>query len=395
MFDPINPPCFAASASGVTERRVVLDTGLLRVRVHNSDFALEDLCGFAARHNRKRGFLFLSKVLGKHWPVTPTRMREIHAHLAGQLDLGDGPCLFIAMAETATGLGQGVFESRLEQRPETEALFIHSTRYRVDGRTALDFQEAHCHAPDQLLYAPIRPELRARFESARELVLIDDEISTGNTLCNLVESYRRLNPNIERVHFVAITQFGGADSAARFSERLGLPVACVAALHGEFAFEPAESWFTDAPPPAVGDNRRAPHQLAEDLGRFGIDRPIRIPPADLERLTEGLAPDDSILVLGTGEFMHLAFRVGLGLESLGFRVAVQATSRSPILVGADVGSRRIFADNYGEGILNYLYNVDPEDYARIIVCHETPRAGLDDLLQNLGPHHRSYSVASS
>lgn len=379
---------------GLTERAVNLDTGTLRVRVRESTFALDELCGFAARHNRKRGFLFLSKVLGKHWPAAPTRMREIHAHLAGRLDLGDGPCLFVAMAETATGLGQGVFESVLEQRPETEALFIHSTRYRVDGRTALDFQEAHCHAPDQLLYAPIEPERHRRFESARELVLIDDEISTGNTLCNLVESYRRLNPDIERVHFVAITQFGGADSAARFSDRLGLPVECVAALHGEFAFEPAEFWSTDEPPSAVGDNRLAPHQLAEDLGRFGIERPIRIPPEDLDRLAAGLNPDDWILVLGTGEFMHPAFRVGLGLEALGFRVAVQATSRSPILLGADVGSRLVFADNYGEGIVNYLYNVDPDDYARIIVCHETPRAGLDDLLQNLGPHHRSYSAAS-
>jgi hypothetical protein len=379
----------------LTERTVRLDTGTLRVRVRESAFDLDALCGFAARHNRKRGFLFLSKVLGKHWPVTPTRMREIHTHLAGQLDLGAGPCLFVAMAETATGLGQGVFESLLEQRPETESLFIHSTRYRIDGRTALAFQEAHCHAPDQLLYVPIRPELRAGFESARELILIDDEISTGNTLCNLVESYQRLNPNIERVHFVAITQFGGAAGAVRFSDRLGLPVECVAALHGEFAFESAESWFTDEPPPAVGDNRRAPHQLAEDLGRFGIERPIVVPSADLERLSEGLGPSDPILVLGTGEFMHLAFRVGLGLEALGFRVAVQSTSRSPILVGADVGSRRVFADNYGEGIVNYLYNVDPDDYARIIVCHETPRAGLDDVLQNLGPCHRSYSVASS
>ncbi|MGQ9659657.1 MAG: phosphoribosyltransferase domain-containing protein [Thermochromatium sp.] len=379
----------------LTERTVRLATGTLRVWVRESVFTLDELCGFAARHNRRRGFLFLSKVLGKHWPVTPTRMREIQTYLAAQLDLGPGPCLFIALAETATGLGQGVFESVLEQRPETKALFIHSTRYRLAGRRALSFHEVHCHAPEQWLYLPLRPKWRARFESARELVLIDDEISTGNTLCNLVESYRRLNPNIERIHFVAITQFGGADSAARFSARLGLPVECVAALHGEFAFEPAESWSADEPLPAVGDNRRAPHQLAENLGRFGIERSIHVPRADLEHLSEGLGPGDRILVLGTGEFMHLAFRVGLGLEALGFRVAVQATSRSPILLGADVGSRLVFADNYGEGIPNYLYNVNPKDYARLIVCHETPRAGLGDLLQNLGPHHRSYCVAST
>jgi len=383
------------SQVAAVERTIALVTGRLWVRVYESAFALDALCGFAARHNRRRGFLFLSKVLGKHWPVTPTRMREIHTYLAGQLALGKGPCLFVALAETATGLGQGVFESWREQHPETQALFIHSTRYRIAGRAALEFQETHCHAPDQLLYVPIRPDLRACFESARELVLIDDEISTGDTLCHLVDSYRRLNPDIERVHFVSITQFGGADRAARFSARLGLPIECVAALHGEFSFEPAASWSTDAPPPAVGDNRLEPHQLAEDLGRFGIERPIRVPHADLEPLVEGLRPGDPLLVLGTGEFMHLAFRVGLGLESWGFQVAVQATTRSPILIGADVGSRHVFADNYGEGIPNYLYNVDPRDYARLIVCHETPRAGLDALLQTLGPHHRLYHLGSA
>ncbi|MBK1717657.1 phosphoribosyltransferase domain-containing protein [Thiocystis violacea] len=365
-------------------RQVRLDTGVLNVRVRESVFPLDDLCGFAARDNRKRGFLFLSKVLGKHWPATPGRMRAIHQHLASRLDLGAGPWLFVAMAETATGLGQGVFEAMLERQPDAEALFIHSTRYRVAGHSPLEFQEPHCHAPDQLLYAPIQPERLARFHAARELILIDDEISTGVTLCNLVSAYRRLNPRIERIHFVSITNFSGTDSAERFSARLGLPVECVAALHGDFEFQPTDSPLTGEAPAAVGDNRREPWQLAENAGRFGIEHPIEIASEELTRLVAGLVPGARILVLGTGEFMHVAFRVGLGLEALGFIVAVQATSRSPILTGADVERRLVFGDNYGEGIRNYLYNVDPGDHALIIVCHETPRDGLDDLTQALG-----------
>lgn len=374
------------------ERSVSLATGLLRVRVHQAAFALDDLCGFAARHNPRRGFLFLSKVLGKHWPATPTQMRQIHTYLASQLQLGAGPWLCVAMAETATGLGQGVFEALLERQPDAEALFSHSTRYQIADRPALDFQETHCHAPDQLLYEPIAPELRQRFRTARELILIDDELSTGNTLCNLVTAYRRINPHLEHVHIVTITQLSGADSAARLTARLGLPVACVAALQGEFSFEPAADWHSAPPPPAVGANRLAAADLAEHCGRFGIDRPLMLPAADLADLSDGLESGASLLVLGTGEFMHAAFRVGLALEAQGFQVRVQATSRSPILVGADVGRRLVFADNYGEGIVNYLYNVNPADYARIIVCHETPRAGLDDVLQQLGPHQRTYRL---
>jgi hypothetical protein len=361
-----------------------LPTGTLRVQVREAAFPLDELCGFAARNNPKRGFLFLSKVLGKHWPATPSRMRQVHDYLASALDLGPGPWVFMAMAETATGLGQGVFEAALERDPDADALFVHSTRYRVDGRPFLEFQEPHCHAPDQYLYEPLTARHQALFSTARELIVVDDEISTGSTLCNLVTAYRTRNPRLERVHFVAITNFSGERSAERFSTQLGLPVRCVAALHADFSFQPATTWSHAPAPVAVGANRREPGQIADALGRFGIDRAIGIAPPELARLCAGLSRGASILVLGTGEFMHLAFRVGLELESRGFAVAVQSTTRSPILPGADIGYKLIFKDNYGEGIHNYLYNVDPNDFARIIVCHETPLDSLDDLLQHLG-----------
>lgn len=370
--------------------QVELATGRLSVEVADAAFALESLCGFAARNNRKRGFLFLSKVLGKHWPARPSLMRQVHVYLASQLALGEGPWCFIAMAETATGLGQGVFEAVLDQHPGADALFVHSTRYRVADRPVLEFEESHCHAPDQLLYEPIDPEQRERFCTARELVVIDDEISTGSTLCHLVEAYRCRNPHLERVHFVTITDFSGPESERRFSERLGLPVSCVAALSASFSFESGEWPQVETPPSAVGENRCQPGQIAETLGRFGIDQAVSVPGADLAQLTEGLSAPAPLLVLGTGEFMHLAFRVGLALEAQGFEVAVQSTTRSPILIGADVERKLSFEDNYGEGITNYLYNVDPARYARIILCHETPPESVIELVEHLGPQCHSY-----
>ncbi|MEO8600629.1 MAG: phosphoribosyltransferase domain-containing protein, partial [bacterium] len=63
-------------------RSVALPTGLMELNVDAGAFRLDDLIGFAARANAKRGFLFMSKVLGKHWPVTPQLMRDIHVALA-------------------------------------------------------------------------------------------------------------------------------------------------------------------------------------------------------------------------------------------------------------------------------------------------------------------------
>lgn len=375
-------------------RRVELATGVLRVDVREGAFHLDQLCGFAARNNRKRGFLFLSKVLGKHWPARPSAMAGLHRHLASALDLGPGPWLVIALAETATGLGQGVFEALLERHPDRPALFLHSTRYQLEGRPRLAFEESHCHAPQHYLYEPLTPEHQRLFHGARELILVDDEISTGNTLGNLARAYRARNPGLARVHCLAITNFSEPGCAARFTAHIGVPTRCVAALRGHFSFTPREG-ETPTPPAAVGDARCEPGRVAEHLGRFGIHRPLTPPPEDLGALAAGLPAGAPVLVLGTGEFMHPAFRVGLSLEARGFQVAVQATTRSPILLGADVRRRLVFPDNYQEGIPNYLYNVDPRGYARIILCHETPAEDLGELSRQLGPACRTYRYPST
>jgi hypothetical protein len=369
---------------------VELVTGSLTIKAQQADFPLAELCDFAARNNRKRGFLFISKVLGKHWPARPTHMRQLHNYLAHSLTLTAGPCLFIALAETATGLGQGVFEAVLAQR-SLPALFLHSTRYQLP-HPYLTFQEDHCHAPEQLLYEPLQPQQRHVFHTARELVLIDDEISTGATLCHLVTAYRAHNPHLERVHFVALTNFSGTHSAESFSKRVGLSVQVIAAWHGAFSFIPNKKALPESAPPAVGNNRCQAEHLVNSPGRFGIERHVAIPTADIARLSAGLGAGAHVLVLGTGEFMYLAFCVGLALENCGLTVALQATTRSPILMGAAIQNCLMFLDNYGEGIYNYLYNVTPSAFARIIICHETPSAALLELTQVLGTHCVTYSL---
>ncbi|MDW2612034.1 phosphoribosyltransferase domain-containing protein, partial [Escherichia coli] len=76
-----------------------------------TDYPLTDLFDIAERRNPKRAFLFVSKVLGRHIPVSPQVMRNVYTQLAEQfLGTLDGPVVFIGMAETAVGLGAGVFD---------------------------------------------------------------------------------------------------------------------------------------------------------------------------------------------------------------------------------------------------------------------------------------------
>ena len=365
------------------QRQIALPTGALELTIERGADELDALLGFAARANAKRGFLFLSKVLGKHWPCTPSSMLAVHERLAAGVPPGDGPVVFIAMAETAIGLGQGVFEAWLRAHPGQAALFLHTTRYRVGSGELIEFEEAHSHAPRQFLHAPVDPELNALLQAARTLVLVDDEASTGATFVNLARACRRLNPGIERVHLATIVNFMGAAATAELDARFGLAVSSGALVEGEFSFTPG------AVPPDQGAAQRFDHAAqsgaSTGFGRLGLARALHAPKVLATRLAHEFGRSERVLVLGTGEFMHAALLLGAALQSLGVAVSVQSTTRSPILTWGAVSHALDFADNYGEGIANYLYNVAPGQYDHVLICHETaPDAALQTMARTLG-----------
>jgi hypothetical protein len=341
----------------------------MTLKVDAGAFDFDDLIGFAARANVRRGFLFLSKVLGKHWPVTPALMRRIHIELAHRIpaDL-PGPVVFIAMAETAIGLGQGVFEAYLDTHPGNTALFLHTTRYHLGDTPIIEFAEAHSHAPRQFLHQPAA--FMDILLSARSLVLVDDEASTGNTFLNLTAACRRLNPDIECVHLATIANFMGQAANENLTERFGIPVSINAVLNGEYSFSAGDLTLPTAPAQifAAHTDRGA----SALFGRLGINRCMQLQGDLPERLMSDIKPSERVLVLGTGEFMHMAFLLGLGLEHLGADVVVQSTTRSPILQWGAVEHTLCFPDNYGEGVENYIYNVAPGQYQHVFICHETP-----------------------
>lgn len=365
-------------------RSVALPTGLMELKVDAGAFRLDDLIGFAARANARRGFLFLSKVLGKHWPATPQAMRDIHVALAAQVpaDL-PGPVVFIAMAETAIGLGQGVFEAYQDANPDRPALFLHTSRYQVGDTPIIEFEEAHSHAPRQFLHMPTDARLRDLLLCARSLVLVDDEASTGNTFLNLTDACRALNPAIERVHLATITNFMGQAANDALSRRFGIAVTIGAALSGEYAFTAGQ--LQQAAGAAQLFEAHADRGASAAFGRLGVDRRLQLPTALAARLGATIRAGERVLVLGSGEFMHMAYLLGRGLEQQGIDVALQSSTRSPILQWGAVGHALSFPDNYGEGVANFIYNVAPGQYDHVFICHETPpNAALQQFADAVG-----------
>lgn len=354
---------------------VELATGVLRIRVDRADLPLAELCDFATRMNPRRGFLFVSKVLGRHLPARPSVMRDSQRRLAARLPASlPGPVVIIGLAETAVALGQGVHAEFVARTGRDDVLYLQTTRYALDRAPAMTFEEEHSHAPRHLLHQPAAPADRALLRSARSLVIVDDEASTGRTLVNVARAFARIAPGLERSAAVVLTDWRPEPDAE---------VEVLSLLRGSYEFSPR----ADAPPvemPRVaGDGRPRTSLLPRNYGRLGLRRPPVVPP----ELVRGLdvAPGARVLVLGTGEFCYLPMLIAEALEQAGADVRCQSTTRSPARLGHAIGSAMTFLDNYGDGIPNFLYNVRPLDYERVIVVYETPRdtvqAGLIDTLR--------------
>ncbi len=347
--------------------QVKITTGTLYIDVEKSKFDLDALIGFAARNNAKRGFLFVSKVLGKHWPVKPSVMQSAHKELALQLSkftFSTSP-YFVGIAETATALGRGVFEEFCHITG-LQAVYSHTTRYPLDNVQKIDFSEEHSHAVEQWLHLPTDNKARQTLSQADTLVMIDDEVTTGKTFVNLIKSLEEHMPQLKRVIIITLIDMTGSQGLSRIQEQIPFTLESVSLLQGNFSFEPAQN-VTLQEIKSCAQYSHKKHILPLNSGRLGVFPDIWKP----QTLPYPAPSEGNILVLGSGEFMYEPYRLALELEKQGHDVYFQATTRSPILLGHDIKSTLSFVDNYGENIDNYLYNVEKGQYDNVVLCYET------------------------
>lgn len=355
---------------------VTLATGTLHLEVEPGHIPLTRLLGFASRISSKRKFLLVSKVLGKHYPVTPRMMSWSYRALAqAVLKKGViGASLWLGMAETATGLGYGVYEAAWHEGIH-DGLFIQTTRYHLNDSPRLEFEEAHSHATDFFLYYPSERQLLKCFFNIQTLVLIDDEISTGKTFLRLIKAYQTINPALQKVFIVSLVNFAHPNDRRTLELEAGLAVEWICLRQGTLEFEDNQNQSLAAISMNVSSNGDCKKHLLGWPGRRGIIQPIILEESIVDNLSEHLKSTGDprpILVLGTGECIAPAYLLGRRLATKGFNIKVQSTTRSPIHPGNDIGSVEQFEDNYEDAIPNFIYNLHPDAYREIIVCHETP-----------------------
>jgi hypothetical protein len=253
----------------------------------------------------------------------------------------------LGFAETATALGHTVAEA-------LGADYLHSTRRRPSGVEELGrFEEEHSHAAEHLLL-PEDPEILRR---PGPLVLVDDELSTGQTALNTIAALHDSSPRARYVIATLVDLRSAADRLrmTEVSHRLGAAIDVVSLAAGTVVLpDDVLSMGTrliaanDTPPSTASGQRPSRRVPAVDWdgvresGRHGFDDADR---AALHRaaarLADQLVPDiagDRVLVLGFEELMYAPLIVAREVgDRLGEAATVRSstTTRSPVLAVDD------------------------------------------------------------
>ncbi|MCA1770590.1 MAG: phosphoribosyltransferase family protein [Halomonas sp.] len=366
----------------------VLGTGTLTLEIDGRDARpLSDFFRIAERLNPKRAFLFVSTILGRHIPVTTTTHREALNQLAEIVlpHLGSGPILVMSYAETAVGLGLGVFEGLRRKCPDQPMGYLPTTRLCPEGVIPwMKTREDHSHAADHMILPPRAGVLPDGNDAT--LILVDDETTTGNTFKSLALELARAGVTVAQVILVTLTDW--SDKQCIKAVRDALPDASVKAvslLSGSYAWSPSSGIQPHPFPPGCPPG--CPFWAPDSANSFGVPR-FGLSSRDMARentawadhvdlhLLPLLKPAARVLVIGTGEHVWHPFLAAERISQNGHEASFISTTRSPVQPGSVIKNQIRFPDHYGLGISMYLNNVDPHEWDEIILFTETGLSGV-------------------
>lgn len=408
----------------------VLDTYKANVTTNENPYNFEQhqLFDMALRINKKRRFLFVSQVLGKHLAVEPEipiltghllayrfneqrfQLRDPFADEVAEAiqkkqnlqevlkksrarKIAVQPTTVIGFAETATALGHGFFE-----KLAGDVCYLHTTReHLVEQEPVICFEEEHSHATSHRVYAE-----RSMFARTTDIILVDDEMTTGKTNGNIIRDIHAKYPHLKTFTLVSILDFRTEQyqkNMADLANELQIEIHCVSLLTGQFTIEETAQLFTEnnAEESYVSEEfalHTVENLVADSLashksysseqqvgqanyyeysGRFQLTTVGQTTlQADSEKVASHLKrmrSDGKCLVLGTGEFMYMPLLIA---SQMGGNTRFHATTRSPIYADERSLIKNKFIFNSAElpGVTNFLYNIPFDTYRDIFVIYE-------------------------
>ncbi|WP_330665085.1 phosphoribosyltransferase [Tepidibacter sp.] len=411
----------------------ILDDLKLEVCIKDNPYqiSLDKLFNMAARKNKKRSFLFVSKVLGKHIPVNPyipliagsalaTRYMQIvhnedpknikelinafneeenikEAYESIYKKCFELPknCIFIGFAETATALGQSMYSCF-----SNSGVYIHTTRESISNlNSIINFEEEHSHATSHRFYS-INDNI---LKSEDTVVLVDDEITTGKTALNIIDSIQKQYPRKKYV-VASLLDWRSDEDIQKFKEKekeLDISIKMVSLLYGNIKeqgkineeiksntrdvldlkndcsikYIDLSNFFENLISGDYKEGLSCKNPYLLETGRFGIKEEnkeyIECKTKEIGNYLKKMRTGRNTLCLGTGEFMYIPMKIA---SYMGEGVRYHSTTRSPIYPydKRGYGAKNAFQFECPEdnSITNYIYNIPYGYYDDIYIFFE-------------------------
>ena len=344
-------------------------------------YSAEDVLTLAKRYkNTKRQYLLVDPLQGKHLPVEPEKALEMFRSLGLELaEKYPDTKLIIGFAETATAVGTGVstcFEN---------CMYIHTTREEIpEVESWAEFLEEHSHAAEQKLCAE---HLGEWIDHTGTVIFVDDEISTGKTLINIVAQMKAMFPALsgKRIVAASIINRVSEENTARLLEN-GILSEClvkipntdfteaVSGIEVSAAVRYGTMPGTEEDPPygEIFPEILLPDPRRGMSIRFYERRMSLLADEVVSLLENENKVFGDCLVLGTEECMYPALAIGDRMKEHGIAESVQmhATTRSPIGIcdreGYPIRSGFALNSFYEEGRQTFIYNLRKRDLVLIV-----------------------------
>lgn len=348
-------------------------------------------------NNTRRKYLVVNRLQGKHIPVSPKEALQMFRSLAELIKEAypSERLLMVGFAETATAIGAAV-------AIECQAAYMQTTREVIDGVDYLYFSESHSHATEQKL---VKTDLDKIIGKTDRIVFIEDEVTTGNTILNIVRLIQKTYA--QPVSFAVASILNGMNEEALENyKNLKIPVHYLVKTAHDTYTEIAEQYQADGtchictkPQEKEVEQQKEVQQQIEMQQTKEAQQPIevkeisgwinarRLHTADTykqaceqlwqeiqqkygyTKYTKETETGRRILVLGTEEFMYPALYVGAKLEEAGYTVRMHATTRSPIAVSKEekypLHTRYELASLYDKNRITFVY--DLTEYEEVLV----------------------------
>lgn len=356
-------------------------------------YSVDDLVRLAKRDNNNiRPYLYVNPIQGKHIPTNPEDTMMMCRTLANMVkEAYPSDRLFvIGFAETATGIAAGVCHYL-----DNVVYYQNTTREHVENEEYLYFTESHSHATDQML---IINGIGDCLETVDRVVFIDDEVTTGNTICKLADILKE-KYGTKEIKF-SIVSILNSMTNLRVNQLEDEGIECL--FISDLPFEYKKDSIMDISYEEDRDTLcKSDKPLDVECVEFDTKVNARkaVVFSDYEKEIERYASEieniigyerySDILVLGTEECMYPALRLGetLNRDGAAETVKVHATTRSPIIAsgaeGYPLSHRYQIRSVYDKTRDTYVYNLRKYDKVIIVTDAADIAEGMSDLLTAL------------